>query len=73
MKMTIQPGNEITIMPCEELDALRLSELAGKRAVVTEDLTIPERRQVGYMVRLLDGKFMNEENWYLPFNAVCHA
>ena len=61
------------IVACEELDALRLSKLAGHRAVVTEDLTIPERRQVGYMVRLLDGKFMNEESWYIPSNAACHA
>lgn len=71
--MTIQPGNEIKIVACEELDALRLSELAGHRAIVTEDLTIPERHQVGYMVRLLDGVFMNEESWYIPVNAARHA
>lgn len=69
----IQIGSEITIVACKELGSLRLMELAGRRAVVTEDLTIPERRQVGYMVRLLDGKFLNEENWYIPVNAVCGA
>lgn len=69
----IQVGSEITIAPCAELDALRLSELAGRRAVVTEDLAIPERRQAGYMVRLVDGNFMEEESWFIPANAACHA
>ena len=69
----IEPGNEITIVACRELEALRLSELAGRRAVVTEDLTISERQHAGYMIRLLDGTFMGEENWYIPANAACHA
>lgn len=71
--MTIQPGNEITIVACEELNDLRLSELIGRRAVVTEDLTIPERCQAGYMIRLVDGNYMEEENWFVPANAAYHA
>lgn len=69
----IEVGNEITIVACRELEALRLSELTGRRAVVTEDLAISERQHAGYMVRLLDGTFMDEENWYIPADAVSHA
>lgn len=69
----IEAGNEITIVASRELEALGLSALEGRRAVVTEDLAIPERREPGYMVRLLDGVFMNEESWYIPVNAARHA
>ena len=34
MNTMIQVGSEITIVPCKELDNLRLSDLAGRRAVV---------------------------------------
>ncbi|WP_101572657.1 hypothetical protein [Alistipes sp. cv1] len=73
MNTMIQVGSEITIVPCKELDNLRLSDLAGRRAVVTEDLTIPERRERGYMVRLVDGDYMDEENWFIPAHAAYHA
>ena len=69
----IEPGNEITIVPSRALEALGLSALEGRRAVVTEDLAIPERREPGYMVRRLDGTYMDEENWYIPADAVSHA
>ena len=69
----IQPGTEIKIVACKELADLRLLELVGRRAIITEDLTISERLQFGYMIRLLDGRFMNEEIWYIPKNSVCDA
>lgn len=62
-------NKRITISQSPGLARMRLSELAGRSAVIVEDLTDKDRRDKGYMVQL-DRPFLGESLWYIPVESV---
>lgn len=65
----IEIGTKITITASDELTAMRLAPLAGRRGTVVEKLLSPRRRQKGYMIRLTT-KYLEEYVWYIPAESV---
>lgn len=66
----ITEGSNVVIVPSRELSDMKLSDLAGKKGVVTEDMCSHKRINQGFMVRLTEGAYMNEEEWFIPFMSV---
>nr|WP_302400578.1 hypothetical protein [Alistipes onderdonkii] len=58
----------ITIVSSEGLARMRLAGLAGRKAVIVEDLTAEDRNDKGYMVQLYH-PYMDETLWYIPVES----
>lgn len=59
---------EITIIPSAELTAMRLSELAGRNAVLVEEDLQP--RHYGWWVSLIGPEYQGEREWFIPLASI---
>lgn len=66
----IETGKNVVIVASKELKAMKLSGIAGRCGVVTEELTDPARRNQGYMMRLSDAPYLGEYVWFIPMSSV---
>lgn len=65
----IKEGDVIQVKPSEPLSLMRLDMLAGREAVVTQDLTSIARLNRGYMVEL-DKPYLGETEWFIPWESI---
>lgn len=70
MKDTIKAGDSVRINPSQALDEMRLTEIAGRKALVLETLTSPTRKNKGYMVKLSYGEYLGEKIWFIPAESI---
>jgi hypothetical protein len=61
--------DRVRVIPSDELAAMRLSGLVGRRGRVAEQVSGAGSKPVGYMV-CLDESFQGECLWFVPENAV---
>lgn len=66
----IREGSNVLIVPSDELSAMKLANLEGRRGVVIESMNHPGRRYKGYIVRLAEGTFLGEDEWFVPVASV---
>ncbi len=62
-------NTQVRIILSDELAAMRLSGLDGRRGKVVEHIFSPGDNMLGYMV-CLDEPFEGECLWFVPTNAV---
>lgn len=72
MKQTIKAGEPVRINPSEALNEMKLAGIAGRKAVVLENLTSPARKNKGYMVKLSYGDYLGEKIWFIPAESIHH-
>ncbi|MGL5691103.1 MAG: hypothetical protein ACRDD8_09805 [Bacteroidales bacterium] len=61
---------KIKIVRSTELLDCKLLDLVGRTGVITEQLTSVNRKNKGYIVKLLGGKYKGELEWFIPKSAV---
>lgn len=64
----IEVNKRVKIMPCYDLAQMRLSGIAGRAGVVTEQIFDRSGKPLGYMV-LFDKSFQGEYLWFVPIEA----
>lgn len=62
-------NGEIVIIHSASLKEIRLYELAGRKGIITENLTYVERKIKGYMVRLNE-PHLGEHIWFVPEESI---
>lgn len=62
-------NNTIEIKPSDSLSLMRLDALAGREAIIIQDLTSIERLNKGYMVELTE-PYMEEVDWFIPQESI---
>lgn len=63
-------GSKIIIVASGELLEWRLRGLIGRIGMVIEDKSGPERKVKGCLVRLAEGSFMDELEWFVPIGSI---
>lgn len=69
MNTMISEGIQIKIIMSQDLREMRLSGLAGRKGIITEDLTYTERKIKGCMVRLNE-EFLGDFVWFIPIKSI---
>ena len=64
----MKPGDTILILPSCALTDMRIDELAGMKAVVSE--VIEHNNKVQGCWVTLPVKFMGEYEWYIPYSSI---
>lgn len=62
-------NNTIEIKPSDSLSLMRLDALAGREAIIIQELTSIERLNKGYMVELAE-PYMEEVDWFIPQESI---
>ncbi|MFV0323509.1 MAG: hypothetical protein ACK5LF_03895 [Bacteroides xylanisolvens] len=65
----IKENDIVVIKPSDELSLMRLDDLAGREATITQDLTGIGRLNKGYMVELTEPYF-EEVDWFIPQESI---
>lgn len=65
----IKENDVVTIKRSDSLSFMRLDALAGKEAVIMQDLTSIGRLNKGYMVELTE-PYMDEVEWFIPQESI---
>ncbi len=65
----IKENDIIVIKPSDELSLMRLNDLAGREATITQDLTSIGRLNKGYMVELAE-PYLDEVDWFIPQDSI---
>lgn len=59
----------VEIKPSDSLSLMRLNDLIGREATVTQDLTSIARLNKGYMVELTE-PYLEEVDWFIPQESI---
>ena len=63
----IKENDIVAIKP--SLSLMRLNDLAGREATITQDLTSIGRLNKGYMVELTE-PYLEEVDWFIPQESI---
>lgn len=65
----IKENRIVEIKPSDSLSLMRLNDLIGREATVTQDLTSIARLNKGYMVELTE-PYLEEVDWFIPQESI---
>lgn len=65
----IKENRIVEIKPSGSLSLMRLNDLIGREATVTQDLTSIARLNKGYMVELTE-PYLEEVDWFIPQESI---